>query len=176
MPKNLTYVAVGNPKEFGTPLASLGIKVEPIDLTIPEPKPEAAQAPPPTPATLAKGKELLQRVQQALGGTDKLAAVKDLQYHAEVEAFTPGVSIKVKQTDSFIAPSIIRQDNELPVFKQSEYYDGKSGWLASVQGIRGLTQPLINQIRGEAFRRMAEPDDERSRRRSHGHLRSRRCT
>ena len=151
-PKNLTYVAVGNPKDFGTPLASLGIKVEPIDLTIPEPKPEAAQAAPPTPATLAKGKELLQRVQQALGGADKLAAVKDLQSHADVEAFTPGVSIKVKQTNSFIAPSIIRQDNELPVFKQSEYYDGKSGWLASVQGVRGLSQPLINQIRGEVFR------------------------
>jgi len=154
LPKNLTYVAVGNPKEFGAPLASLGIKVEPIDLTIPEPKPEAAQATAPTPATLAKGKELLQRVQQALGGADKLAAVKDLQYHAEVEAFTPGVSIKVKQTNSWIAPSTIRQDNELPVFKQSEYYDGKSGWLASVQGMRGLSPPLIKQIRGEAFRQL----------------------
>ena len=37
-PKNLSYVAVGNPKDFGTPLASLGMKVQPIDLTIPEPK------------------------------------------------------------------------------------------------------------------------------------------
>src|SRR5208337_737823 len=46
LPKNLTYVAVGNPKDFGTPLASLGMKVEPIDLTIPEPKKEAAEANP----------------------------------------------------------------------------------------------------------------------------------
>ena len=46
-----------------------------IDLTIPEPKQEAAKA---DPASLQKGKELLQRVQQALGGADKLAAVKDL--------------------------------------------------------------------------------------------------
>ncbi len=45
-PKNLSYVAVGNPKDFGTPLASLGMKVQPIDLTIPEPKAEAAQANP----------------------------------------------------------------------------------------------------------------------------------
>ena len=35
LPKNLTYVAVGNPKDFGTPLASLGIKIEPIDLRFP---------------------------------------------------------------------------------------------------------------------------------------------
>lgn len=37
-PENLTIVAVGNPKEFGKPLASLGEPVHPLDLTIPEPK------------------------------------------------------------------------------------------------------------------------------------------
>lgn len=37
-PENLTIVAVGNPKEFGQPLSSLGIPVHPLDLTIPEPK------------------------------------------------------------------------------------------------------------------------------------------
>ena len=78
---------VGNPKDFGTPLASLGMNVQPIDLTIPEPKQEAAKA---TPESLAKGKALLARVQQAFGGADKLAAVKDLQFHANLEVFTPG--------------------------------------------------------------------------------------
>ena len=150
-PKKLTYVAVGNPKDFGTPLASLGMKVEPIDLTIPEPK---AEAPPPDAASLAKGKELLQRVQQALGGADKLAAVKDLQYHADLEVLTPGASMKVKQTDSFIAPSTLRQDNELPFLKQSVYSDGTSGWLSGMQGVQNLTPPVLKQIRGEAFRQL----------------------
>jgi zinc protease len=156
-PKNLSYVAVGNPKDFGTPLASLGLQVEPIDLTIPEPKPQTAgpDAPPPDAASLAKGKELLQRVQQALGGADKLAAVKDLQFHADLEVFTPGASMKVKQTNSFIAPSIVRQDNELPFLKQSVYSDGASGWLASMQGVQNLAPPVLKQIRGEAFRQMA---------------------
>ena len=36
-PENLTIVAVGNPKEFGKPLTTLG-KVNELDLTIPEPK------------------------------------------------------------------------------------------------------------------------------------------
>jgi hypothetical protein len=142
---------VGNPKEFGTPLASLGMKVEPIDLTIPEPKPEA---PPPDAASLAKGKELLQRVQQALGGADKLAAVKDLQFHANLEVFTPGASMKVKQTNSFVAPWTLRQDNELPFLKQSVYSDGTSGWLAGMQGVQNLTPPVLKQIRGEAFRQL----------------------
>jgi zinc protease len=151
-PKNLTYVAVGNPKDFGTPLESLGMKVEPIDLTIPEPKPEA---PPPDAASLAKGKELLQRVQQALGGADKLAAVKDLQYHADLEVSGPGPAMKVKQTNSFIAPSTVRQDNELPFLKQSVYSDGASGWLSGMQGAQNLTPPVLKQIRGEAFRQLA---------------------
>ena len=37
-PQDLTVVAVGNPNEFGTPLTELGLKVQPIDLTIPERK------------------------------------------------------------------------------------------------------------------------------------------
>jgi zinc protease len=150
-PKNLTYVAVGNPKEFGTPLASLGMKVNPIDLGIPEPKPEA---PPPDPASLEKGKALLGRVQQALGGADKLAAVKDLLLHANLEVFTPGASMKVKQTNSFVAPWTVRQDNELPFLKQSVYSDGTSGWLAGMQGVQNLTPPVLKQIRGEAFRQI----------------------
>ena len=36
-PEDLTFVAAGNPGEFGTPLTTLGLKVEPIDLSIPEP-------------------------------------------------------------------------------------------------------------------------------------------
>jgi predicted Zn-dependent peptidase len=148
-PKDLTYVAVGNPKDFGTPLASLGMKVEPIDLTIPEPKQQAEQA---TPASLAKGKALLARVQQSLGGADKLAAIKDVQIQANVEVFTPGASMKVKQTNSFIAPSIVRQDNELPFLKQSVYSDGTTGWLKGMQGVQTLTPPVLKQIRGEAFR------------------------
>jgi predicted Zn-dependent peptidase len=151
-PRNLSYVAVGNPKDFGTPLASLGLKVEPIDLTIPEPKPEAAQA---DPASLAKGKALLARVQQALGGADKLAAVRDLQFHADVEVFTPGASMKVKQTNSFIVPSTVRQDNELPFMKQTVYSDGTSGWLSGMQGVQNLPPPVLKQIHGEAFRQIA---------------------
>jgi predicted Zn-dependent peptidase len=150
-PKSLTYVAVGNPKEFGTPLSSLGMKIEPIDLTIPEPKQQSAEA---SPATLAKGKALLQRVQQALGGSEKLASVKDVQILANVEVYTPGAPMKVKQTNSFIAPTIVRQDNELPFLKQSVYSDGTSGWLKGMQGVQTLTPPVLKQIRGEAFRQL----------------------
>ena len=152
-PQDLTYVATGNPQEFGTPLSALGMKVEPIDLTIPEPKKEtAAQA---DPASLEKGKALLQRVQQVLGGADKLAAVKDIQYQADVEMQTPGAVMKVKQTNTFLAPSSLRQDLELPFGKQSVYSDGTTGWMAGFQGMQGLPPQAVKQARAEVFRQVA---------------------
>jgi outer membrane lipoprotein-sorting protein len=150
-PQDLTYVAVGNPQQFGTPLSALGMKVEPIDLSIPEPKKESAKA---DPASIEKGKELLQRVQQALGGADKLAAVKDLQYQANVEVQTPGAVMKVKQTNSYVAPSSLRQDIELPFGKQSVYSDGNAGWMAGLQGMQALPPQVVKQVRGELFRQI----------------------
>jgi zinc protease len=151
-PEDLTYVAVGNPAGFGTPLSALSMKVEPIDLTIPEPKKETTKV---DPASLEKGKALLQRVQQALGGADKLAAVKDLQYQANVEVQTPGALMKVKQTNTFLAPSSLRQDIELPFGKQSVYSDGNAGWMAGFQGMQSLPPPVLKQVRGELFRQIA---------------------
>ena len=151
-PEELTYVAVGNPQDFGTPLTALG-KVEPIDLTIPEPKKETTAAAV-DPATREKGKQLLQRVQTALGGADKLAAVKDLVYHAQVAVETPGAVMKVKQTNSYLAPSSLRQDIELPFGKQSVYSDGTTGWIASIQGMMGVSPAVLKQVRGEVFRQM----------------------
>src|SRR5579864_3653690 len=88
--EDMTIVTVGNPQEFGKPLATLGLPVASIDLTIPEPggaaKPEAvangeaAKVDPAStdPASLARGKQLLARLQQAVGGAEQLAAVQDV--------------------------------------------------------------------------------------------------
>ena len=148
---DLTYVAAGNPKDFGTPLTALSMPTHNIDLTIPEPKQEAAKA---DPASLQKGKELLQRVQQALGGADKLAGVKDLIYHGEAGIETPGATMRVKQTNSYLAPSSLRQDIELPFAKQSVYSDGTTGWLSTPQGMMGMTPAVQKQVHGEVFRQI----------------------
>ncbi len=151
-PEDLTFVAVGNPKEFGTPLSELGLKINDIDLSIPEPKQEASKS---DSASLQKGKELLQLAQRSLGGIDKLAAVKDLQYQADVDVQTPGgPGLKVKQTNSFLMAGALRQESELPFGKQSLYSDGKSGWLAGMQGVQNLPPPVLKQARGEMFRQL----------------------
>ena len=148
---DLTYVAAGNPKDFGTPLTALGLPIQAIDLTIPEPKEEAAKA---DAGSLQKGKELLLHVQQALGGADKLAAVKDLVYHGEAGIETPGATMKVKQVNSYLAPSSLRQEIELPFAKQTVYSNGTTGWLVSPQGPMGMSPAVLKQVRGEVFRQI----------------------
>ncbi len=148
-PEDLTIVAVGNPAEFKTPLAELGFKVQPIDLTIPESKKAAPKA---DAGSLRKGGELLAKMQSAMGGADKLAAVKDYQFQADIAIQMGGM--KAKQRNSFLAPSTMRQDLELPFGKQSVYFDGKAGWMASPQGVQMLPPPVIKQSQGEVFREL----------------------
>jgi len=146
-PEMMTIVAVGNPKEFGQPLAGLGLPVTAIDLSIPEPKQESVQA---DPASLERGRQLLRRVQQALGGTARLAAIQDLTVVSELTLARGGM--KARQTNRWVAPEHLRQDNQLPYGKMTAYSDGKTGWLVSPQGAGPLPPPMIEQVRGELFR------------------------
>jgi outer membrane lipoprotein-sorting protein len=137
-PQDLTIIAVGNPKDFGTPLTELGLKVQPIDLTIPDP---------------AKGKALLGMVRQALGGAEKLASIKDVDYTANVDLQSPGGgAMKGTQHNVYLLPSIMRQELDLPIAKHTVYSDGTSGWLASAQGARPMSPPELKQVQGETFR------------------------
>jgi zinc protease len=144
IPENLTIVAVGNPKEFGKPLSSLG-PVKTIDLTIPEPKAEVAK---PDAAGMAKGHELLERARQAMGGTEKLAAIKDRAQTSEVTM----QGIKIKGQSRFIAPAYIREEQEYPFGKVIAFTDGKSGWMQTPQGNMAMPAPLLKQAQGEIFR------------------------
>src|SRR5436190_5459688 len=130
-PEELAIVTVGNPKEFGKPLATLG-KVNELDLTIPEPKQELAKA---DAASLARGKQLLQRAQQAMGGADKLVAVKDATYTAEIVLEAAAGGIKIRQVTMYLAPDRLRQEQDLPVGKIIASTDRKTGWMATPQGV-----------------------------------------
>ncbi len=158
LPENLAIVAVGNPKDFGKPLTSLG-KVTPIDLTIPEPKQAAAAS---DAGSLSKGKALLERAQQAMGGAEKLAALKDMTRTLELTMDPSMGGMKVKETTKIVGDQF-RQDQELPIGKLLVYTDGKTGWLVSPlppdRGPGTMTMPMtadvLKQARGDIFRDLA---------------------
>ncbi len=149
-PEQFTVVAVGKPQDFGKPLTTLG-KVTPIDLTIPEPVKAAAQS---NTANLAKGKALLGRVQQAVGGADKLAAVKDVTETADVDLQTGQGAMKAKQVNQSLLPGQFRQTQELPFGKVIAYSDGATGWLQTPQGQMPMPDTVIQQVQMEIFRQI----------------------
>ncbi|HXI44273.1 MAG TPA: pitrilysin family protein, partial [Bryobacteraceae bacterium] len=161
---DMTIVTVGNPQEFGKPLATLGLPVASIDLTIPEPggaakpeagaKSEAAQANPASagPESLARGKQLLGRVQQAAGGADQLASVQDVTETVNLSMSEMPAGMQVKQTNIWAAPDHFRQESQLPFGKVIVYSDGKSGWMSTPQGMRPMPGAQLKQVREELFR------------------------
>jgi zinc protease len=155
LPQNLTIVAIGNSKALGKPLSVVGT-VTPLDLTIPEPKRESSQTKAPSnSATLAHGRELLQRAQQAMGGAEKIAAIKDETETAEM-LMNPaaGGGMKVKQLNRYILSGQFRTDQELPFGKVIVYSDGKTGWLISPQGPAPMPPAVMQQTQGEMFRNL----------------------
>ena len=147
-PEELSVVMVGNPKDLGKPLTALG-KVSELDLTIPEPKQELAKV---DPASLARGKQMLQRAQQAMGGADKLAAVKDVTHMLELMLEPAAGGFKVQQVSMYLAPNQVRQEQTLPFGKVIVYSDGKSGWLSTPQGVQAMPAEVLKQTQGVIFR------------------------
>lgn len=149
-PREMTIVAVGKPEDFGQPLATLGYPVTSIDLSIPEGEPQASAKADAT--SLERGRQLLRRVQQAVGGADKLAAVRDVMQVAEIQVEQGGGVMKAKQTNKWVAPSHFRQEIDLPFGKISSYSDGNSGWIVTPQGAGPLPAAELKQVQGELFR------------------------
>ena len=147
-PADFTIVAVGNPEQFGQPLSKLGRPVTAIDLTIPEPKKEAAH---PDAASLARGREIMARVQRAVGGAGKLAAVKDFTV-TQNDRFDPSAGrLSADETDRWVAPSHLRQDSREASGPISMYCDGKLGWFSSPQSVGPLRGATLREMRNEVF-------------------------
>ncbi|MBI3210945.1 MAG: insulinase family protein [Candidatus Solibacter usitatus] len=144
-PENFVMVLVGNPAEMGTQLASLNMPVNKLDITIPEPKREGVKS---DAASLARGKAMLQAFQKAIGGADKLAAIKDYS-HVAALSLPPAT-----QTTKAIPPQI-RFEQSGGFGSIVVYYDGKGGgFLKAPQGEMPLqAQPVaMRQAKDEVFR------------------------
>jgi len=147
-PEHFTIVAVANPAELNPPLTVLG-EVKTIDLTIPEPKKQLAPA---SAASLEQGGKLLARTQQALGGADRLAAVRDMTQTVEISMTMGGNSMKAAQKVFWLAPSHLRQEQQLPFGKVIAYSDGVTGWLQTPQGVIPMPSPVVRQVQNELLR------------------------
>ncbi len=153
-PAKFVIVAVGNPKDFGAPLTSLGLPVSDIDLTITPPKkpaqaPSAAVSGPAQP----KGAALLAKMAEAVGGASKLSAVKDVTQKGDLSLDpTAGGLQSHPDRDLGRLRRLFREENVLPVGKVIVYSDGKTGWVSSPQGVAPIPAAELKQASFELFR------------------------
>jgi zinc protease len=145
-PAKFAILSVGNPDQFVQPLSSLGA-VHDVDLTIPEPKHELSAG---DAASRERGKQLLAAAQKAAGGIEKLMAIKD--YTEALQLNIPQQNLHIQQVNRWMAPSHLREDNDLGQGRISMYSDGKIGWIATPQGSGGLGGPQLKQVKGDLFR------------------------
>lgn len=147
-PNALTMTVVGSSTLFDAPLSSVGNSVVPLDLTIPSPRPIAPLT---DPESLSRGLQWLERMQQAMGGLDKLQAIKDWVSDGEGTLWLGPSSMKYKETNRWIAPHTLRQEQDLPYGRSVLFYNGAVGWVARPTGLAQMTAPMIRQAEDELF-------------------------
>ena len=148
-PARLTIVAVGNPKEFDKALTELG-PVKELNIELPQPGTQTSKA---DAASVARAKQLLERARKAMGGDEKLAAVRDASAVNDVTiAGGQAAGMKVKSSIQWVRPNVLRTEQELPFGKIITVWNGKEGWLVTPQGTMPMPPPIRQQLQGELFR------------------------
>ncbi len=147
LPSQLTIVAVGNEDNFKEPLSALNLPIKPLDVSIPAPHEQAAQA---DAETLAAGKELLDKALAFMGGQSKLASVRDFTETDTNQMESPQGSLTVSSSVSAVLPSTFRQQQEQGPMKFVIAFNAGSGWVQSPRGQQDLPDQALKQIRNEA--------------------------
>jgi zinc protease len=146
----IAIVAVGNAKEIAKPLEQFGavrvIAASDLDLVAPDlvKKKEAAAN---TPETAARAKQLTDAVIAALGGREKLAAVKDASSQGTLKLTLPQGSFDGSATEEVVYPDKYRVVITLPVATVTQALDGQKGWMAQGTMSQDLPPQLVEELR-----------------------------
>ena len=145
-PENFVVVAVGDPKKFGgKDLKALGMPVEKLDITIPQPRQEKAKS---DAGSQAKGRELIDKAVASVGGAQNFAGLKD---YVQVVDAKMANGMAVNQKNSWAKPSLLRQDVTLPFGKMTTYFDGEGGWMKAPQGEQAIPAAQAVLIKQQLF-------------------------
>lgn len=152
-PDQLVILAVGKSQDFDQPLSVLG-KVETIDITIPEASPSSSSQKEveATPASLAKGKEIFDKVVTACGGKKGFAGIKSAVIKTETSVSTPQGDVQISGTSTHVYPDKVAQEMSTPGGTFTIVFDGQKGWFAGPQGSQDLPESQLKNTRSELFR------------------------
>lgn len=99
-----------------------------------------------------RGIRILKKAQRAMGGAEKLAAIKDVTHKMTIALEPAAGGFELKQVSLYVAPNQIRQEQEMPFGTVIVYSDSKSGWLATPQGVQPIPPDVLKLAKGVVFR------------------------
>ncbi len=149
-PDGLTIVTVGNQDNFDRPLSEFGtvneIVIEQPDSPPSEPLPEG------TASDIAKGKEIVANVVNALGGLDKLKAVKTIVSEAKSSMNTQMGRVEVGVVVYQVYPGKLRQNMTTAQGDLSFMFDGEIGYVMAPLGAQPLPPEMSRSLKDAVFR------------------------
>ena len=119
--------------------------IEKVDIAIPQPKQEKAKS---DAGSMAKGRQLVDKAIEAIGGAKSLAGLKD---YVQVVDSKMSNGMAVNQKNQWAQPGLLRQDVTLPFGKITSFFDGNEGWMKTPQGEQPLAGPMAVQIKQQLF-------------------------
>jgi hypothetical protein len=145
-PAKQVVIIVGKEADFDRPLASAGLPVERVDMTIPPPPSKRAGGAA-TPEAKQKGREWLAGAAKAAGGSAAWAAVKTVTVSTEATISVQGQSLAVSGEETWAFPNRQLSSQKLPFGEIRQGFDGTSGWMS------GMGQNRDNPKAAEDFAR-----------------------
>jgi hypothetical protein len=146
-PGNLAVLIVGKTADFDQPLTTLG-SVKTIDITIPKPK--AAAIAVSTPESLTKGKQLLAKTREAMGG-DKLGGITSVVSKATLTITTPQGEMSLK-TEATRKAGKSTQKMATPMGEILQGFDGSVVWMKVGGKLQDAPPTATAAAKEEAFR------------------------
>lgn len=145
----LAILVLGKGSGFEPPLTALG-KVTPVDITIPPPKQAALGEA--TPEAIARGKQMLEKAAEAVGGLARLREVKDYTLSADLVLNTPQGSFSMQTETTVNLEGRMLSRMTTPMGEIAQGFDGQTVWMRTPQGVRELPAPQRAEVEKTFFR------------------------
>lgn len=147
-PDKVRILVVGKQEDFDEPLSVLG-PVQTVDITIPAP---AEKVPPPTPLSLAKGRDLIEFVSEACGSPDVLGKIANLQADVDLTVLTSGQEMSMSGELLIVYPDRLRMVLATPMGQVIMVLKGDEGWIKTAQGTFPMPQAQVESYKGSLAR------------------------
>ncbi len=147
-PQQVQIIVVGNPANFDEPLSVLG-PVNEIDITIPTAKPQVPTA---TAESVGQARALLQKMANALGGSERIRAIKSMMAAVKITQTTPMGEMTMDAQKYTVYPDKICRIMKTPMGEVKIILNGENGKMISPQGSMPAPETVVKSMKENLFR------------------------